>query len=199
MKIKGFIVNDKKYIYQKTLLMLTIYMMGIVAGAVYCTLLSSQSDDSLYSYLSGFFIRIKEELPYLKTLKSSLFKNLRLFFILYILSYFRLGSVGIMSTVGIKGFVSGFASGAFIKYYGMKGLLLSLSPLFSNFLFIPSFLVLSSASFIMASERKNSDKTKKRKYVLLAICCLTIFCVSSVLDSFLTTTFMKLISALFSK
>ena len=68
MKIKGFIVNDKKYIYQKTFVMLIIYIIGIILGAIYCTLIASQSDDSLYSYLSNFFTHIKEDLPYIKTL-----------------------------------------------------------------------------------------------------------------------------------
>lgn len=199
MKIKGFIVNDKKYIYQKSFVMLIIFIAGIVAGAVYCTLLSTQYDDSLYSYLSDFFSRIKNELPYIQTLKSSLFKNFRLFFIIFILSHLRIGAFGIMSTVGIKGFVSGFASGVFIKYYGIKGILLCLSPIFSNILFIPAFLVFASASAIMASDRKNSDKSQKKKYLLLAICCLTIFCASSVLDSFLTTTFMKFLASHFWK
>lgn len=198
MKIKGFIVNDKKYIYQKTFVMLIIYIIGIILGAIYCTLIASQSDDSLYSYLSNFFTHIKEDLPYIKTLKSSLFKNIRLFLIIYILSHFRLGSLFVMSTVGIKGFVSGFASGVFIKYYSAKGILVILSSFFANFLFIPAFLVFSAASVIMAADRKNADKTAKRNYILLAICCLTTFCISSVFDSFFTTTFMKLMSPLFT-
>lgn len=199
MKINAILINNKKYIYQKSLIMLLIFITGIILGAVYCTLLSSQTDDSLNSYLSDFFTRIKDELPYIKTLKGSLFKNIRVFFMIYICSYFRFGMPVIISVVGIKGFVSGFASGVFIKYYGIKGMLLSLSSLFSNLLFIPAFLVLSAASGIMASDRKTADKTKKRKFVSLAICCLTIFCASSVLDSYITTTFMKLISSLFTK
>lgn len=199
MKIKGFIINDKKYIYQKTLIMLIIYVIGIIGGAIYCSLLSEQFDDSLSSYLLNFFSQLKDEPAYLETFKSSLLKNLRLFFIIYIMSFFRIGAFGIMSTVAIKGFVSGFASGVFIKYYGIKGLLLSISPIFSNFLFIPAFLLLASASAIMASDRKNADKVQKRKYLILAICCLTIFCASSVLDSFLTTTFMKFLASHFAK
>ncbi len=199
MKINAFFINDKKYLSQKTLLMLIIYIIGIVLGAIYCTLLASQFDDSLYSYLSDFFQRIKEESQYLKTLKNSLFTNIRLFFILFVCSYFRPGSLLIMSTAGIKGFVAGFASGIFIKYYGIKGILLNLLSLPSNLLFLPAFLVLSAASAIMSSDRKNSDKSQKRKYIVLAICCLTIFCVSSVFDSFLTTTFMKILASYFAK
>ncbi len=199
MKINAIFINNKKYIFQKTLIMLLIFITGIILGAFYCTLLSSQTDDSLYSYLADFFTRIKDELPYIKTLKSSLFKNIRLFLIIYISSFFRFGKPVIMSVVGTKGFVSGFASGVFIKYYGIKGMLLSLSSIFSNLLFIPAFLVLSAASGVMAAERKTTDKIKKRKYITLAICCLTIFCASSVLDCYLTTTFMKLISSLFTK
>ena len=199
MRINAIFINDKKYISQKTFTMLLIFIMGIILGAIYCTFLSSQLDDSLHSYLTDFFARINDELPYAKTLKSSLFKNLRTFFIIYICSYFRLGKPIIMTAVGIKGFVSGFASGAFIKYYSVKGMLLSLSSLFSNILFIPAFLVFSAASGIIACDRKTADKIQKRKYVTLAICCLTIFCASSVLDCYLTTTFMKLISSLFTK
>ena len=199
MKIKGFIINDKKYIHQKIFIMLIIYVLGIIGGAVYCSLISSQHDASLSSYLLNFFTHLKDEPAYLETFKSSLIKNIRLFFIIYVMSFFRIGAFGIMSTVAIKGFVSGFASGVFIKYYGVKGLLLSMSPIFSNLLFIPAFLLLASASAIMASDRKNADKVQKRKYLILAICCLTIFCASSVLDSFLTTTFMKFFSSHFAK
>ncbi len=198
MKIKGYILNNKNYIFQKTLLMLTIYIIGISAGAIYCTFIASQFDDSLYTYLLNFFTKIKDELPYLDTLKSSIFKNIRLFFILFVSSYFRLGYIPIIATVGIRGFVAGFSSGIFIKYYSIKGLLLCLSSLFSSLLFLPCFLFFASASFIMCADRRMSDNSKKRKYVLLAICTLTIFCASSLIDSFITTTFMKLISPYFS-
>ena len=199
MKINAILINNKKYIYQKTLIMLLIFIAGTVLGAIYCTLLSSQSDDSLNSYLFDFFSRIKDELPYVRTLKSSLIKNIRIFFIIFMCSYFRFGKPVIASVVGIKGFVSGFTSGTFIKYFGIKGMLLPLSSLFSNILFIPAFLILSAKSGIMASDRREADKITKRKYLSLAICCLTIFCASSVLDSYITTTFMKLISSLFTK
>ncbi len=198
MKIKGYILNSKNYIFQKTLLMLIIYIIGISLGAIYCTLIASQFDDSLYTYLLNFFAKIKDELPYIDTLKSSIFKNIRLFFILFVSSYFRLGCISIITTVGIRGFVVGFSSGIFIKYYSIKGLILCLSSLFSSLLFLPCFLFFASASFIMCTDRKMSDNTRKRKYVLLAICTLTIFCASSLLDSVLTTTFMKLISPYFS-
>lgn len=198
MKIKGYILNNKNYIFQKALLMLTIYITGISLGAIYCTLIASQFDDSLYTYLLNFFAKIKDELPYLDTLKSSIFKNIRLFFILFISSYFRLGFISIIATVGIRGFVVGFSSGIFIKYYSIKGLLLCLSSLIPSLLFIPCFLFFASSSFIMCSDRKMSDNIKKRKYVLLAICTLTIFCASSLLDSVITTTFMKLLSPYFS-
>ncbi len=198
MKIKGYILNNKNYIFQKTLLMLVIYIIGISLGAIYCTLIASQFDDSLYAYLLNFFTKINDELPYLDTLKSSVLKNIRLFFILFISSYFRLGFISIMATVGIRGFVVGFSSGIFIKYYSIKGLLLCLSSLIPSLLFLPCFLFFASSSFIMCADRKMSDNIKKRKYVLLAICTLTIFCASSLLDSVITTTFMKLISPYFS-
>lgn len=198
MKIKGYILNSKNYIFQKTLLMLLIYITGISIGAIYCTFIASQFDDSLYTYLLNFFGKIKDELPYLDTFKSSIFKNIRLFLILFVSSYFRLGCISIIATVGIRGFVAGFSSGIFIKYYSIKGLLLSLSPLFSSLLFLPCFLFFASASFIMCTDRKMSDNIQKRRYVLLAICTLTIFCASSLIDSYITTTFMKLISPFFT-
>ena len=198
MKIKAFFINNKKYISQRTLLMLIIYIIGICAGAIYCTLIASQFDDSLNNYLLNFFSKIRNELPYIDTLKSSLFKNIRIFFILFISSHFRLGPFVIMSTVGTRGFVAGFTSGVFVKYYSIKGLLLSMSSLFSSLLFLPMFLFFSSASFIMATDRKTTDSLQKKKYILLAIFTLTIFCASSVIDSYITTTFMKLIASLFT-
>lgn len=198
MKIKGYILNNRNYIFQKTLLMLIIYIIGISAGAIYCTFIASQFDDSLYTYLLNFFAKIKDELPFLDTFKSSILKNIRLFLILFISSYFRLGYIPIIATVGIRGFVAGFSSGIFVKYYSIKGLLLSLSSIFSNLLFLPCFLFFASASFIMCADRKMSDNIQKRRYVLSAICTLTIFCASSLADSIITTTFMKLISPFFT-
>ncbi len=198
MKINAFFINDRKYISQKTLIMLIIYIIGICVGSIYCTLIASQFDESLSSYLLNFFTKIKDELPYLDTLKSSIFKNIRTFLILFISSHFRLGFLVVMSTVGIRGFVAGFASGIFIKYYSIKGLLLSVSSLFSSLLFLPAFLLFASASFIMSLERKTSESSQRKKYILLAICTLTIFCASSVIDSYITTTFMKLISSYFT-
>ena len=197
MKINGFFINEKKYLYKKILITLIIYIIGIILGAVYCTLIASQFDASLSSYLSDFFTRINAEAQYLETLKNSLFKNIRLFVIIFIFSYFKIGSVLISSTVGIKGFVAGFASGIFIKYYSFKGILLPLSSLFSNILFLPTLFLFATVSSMLSRDRKNIDLKRRKKYVLLSICCLTIFCVSSVFDCFVTTTFMKLISSFF--
>lgn len=199
MKINAFFINYKRVITQKTLFMLIIYIIGICIGSIYCTLIASQFDESLNSYLFNFFTRIKDELPYVDTLTNSIFKNTRIFFILFISSYFRLGFLVVMSTVGIRGFVAGFASGIFIKYYSIKGLLLNFSSFFSSLTFLPAFLVFASNSYIMSTDRKNSDSSQRKKYILLAICTLTIFCASSVIDSYVTTTFMKLIASYFTK
>lgn len=195
MQIKGILINKRQYIFKKTFAMLFFYLIGVICGSVYCSFLPQHQDSSLISYLSDFFVRIEDGLIYSQILKSSLLKNFGIFLVIFILSFFRFGGIGIILSVMSKGFSAGFASGLFAKYYGAKGILICLSSSCSSFLFIPVLLFFSASSAMMSSDRRNADKFEKRKYLLLSICCLTIFCVCSVLDSFLTTTFMKLIAS----
>lgn len=199
MQIKGILINARQYVFKKAFIMLLVYLAGIVCGSVYCAFLPPHQDSSLTSYLSDFFMRIGDGLDYIQILKSSLLKSSGIFLVIFILSFFRFGGIGIILTVASKGFGAGFASGIFSKYYGARGILICLSSSPSALLFIPVLLFFAASSAIMSSDRRNADKFEKRKYILLSICCLTIFCVSSLFDSFLTTTFMKLIAPIFLK
>jgi len=197
MKIKGFFINEKRYIKKWIFTMLIFFIIGIVSGTLYCTSLASDYDSSVSSYLSSYFEQIRNNCEYISIFKNSLFDYFKIFIIIFVSAFFRPGVILTTASVILKGFIIGFTSASFIKYFNIAGLLASLSSLPSTLIYLPSLLMLASASVVFAINRHRQEKSKLKGYIVLSICCLTIFCVASLFDTFITTTFMKIISSVF--
>lgn len=165
-----------------------LFFIGILVGTLYMAF--SDTDDNLYTYLSQLFISFPAAENHFTVFKSSLWENIRIFIILTVCGFFKLGAVGSFSCCAVKGFVNGFTSAAFIRYYSVRGLLVPLSSLFSTLLFVPSLILFASFSANFSFRKK--EKNTIGAFLMLSLIFLAVFCVISFIDGYVTTTFMKL-------
>lgn len=170
-----------------------IFCTGIVVGACYSAKTGGETDSALHEYLNGFFQGFAADQNRLSVFQNSLLRNLKLFFLLFASAFFRGGILLIGAGVFSKGFVSGFTTAAFAKYYGIRGLLIPAASMVSNLLFFPALLGFSVCGIWLAAKKQKKDKNVLRSFFLLSAICLTIFCVKSFFDGYVTTTFMKLL------
>ena len=197
MKIKGLFISEKAQLKKWIYITLFLFIAGVTAGAGYSVLLSAESDSSVVKYLNAYFCKIAVECNYSEVLYNSLIEYTKLFIIIFLSSFVRPGIIVIEGTAVLKGIISGFTTASFIKYYGTKGIFASLSSLPSTVIYLPALLFFCAGSAVYCLNRYNREKKQTKRYIVLAICCLTTFCVASISDTYITTTFMKLISSFF--
>ena len=177
--------------------LLVVLIAGVSVGAMYAAKAAGETDQTLTAYLDGYFQSVQFQNNNMTVFKTALADNFKLFLVIFICGFFRLGVIGAAACVGVKGFISGFTTAALVKYYGAKGLLVNLCGLPATLLLFPVliFFAVQSAGFAFAREKWN--KSSVGRYLLLSLVCLTIFCISAFADGFLTTTFMKLFAHIF--
>lgn len=198
MKTNKKFFSNRQYILKFILIFLSLFVAGVIIGSVYSAILNSTYDNSLISYLNTFFQKANDKLKFIEAFKISLKENTRIFLLIFLCSFIKPGALFIPLMAVFRGFVFGFSSSCFIKYYGIKGILICFCTSFSSVLFIPVFIFFCVQSFLRAKNNDFLEKRDKKNYIGLAFCCLTIFCVCSLIDSFFSTTFMKLISSSFT-
>lgn len=190
MKIQKCFLNDTLYMRKWTYIMFIIFAIGICCGVAYCIFLNSDTDNEVGGYLTSYLNSINGSVNGL--LQNSILDWLRLFIVIFVSSFVRPGVVPIMGAVTIKGFVTGFTSACFVKYFDAAGMLASVAALPAIILYLPALLIFASGAIIFSINRHRADKIKFRRFLLLSFCCLTIFCVVAFVDAFVTTTFMKI-------
>lgn len=179
------------------IVMLVVLASGVSIGALYAAQAAGETDQVLSEYLNGYFQAARAQNNSMTVFKTVMADNFKMAVLLFLCGFFKLGIVGTVACVGLKGFVSGFTTAALVKYYGTKGLLVNLCSLPATLLLFPAliFFAVNAAAFACAQDKWN--KNAMGRYLLLALACLTIFCVAAVADGFLTTTFMKLSAHVF--
>jgi len=197
MKITGFVRDEKRYIRKLVYICFLLFVAGIAVGAVYCAFLDDAQNSSVSRYLTQYFGGYAQNVDYITIFKGSLWGYFKSFLIVFLCSFVRPGVIGSAGVVILKGFSSGFSTASFVKLYGIKGLLITGANFLSQIIFIPTLLLFCAASIDLSINTYRGEKDARRRFNLLAICCLTIFCVAAVFDAFITTTFMKLISGIF--
>jgi len=165
-----------------------VLFLGVLTGALYMA--HSETDSSLYEYLNNFFETFCADENRFSIFKNALADNLKIVIIITLCGFFKFGTAGVLAVLGIKGFVSGFTTAAFVRYYAMKGLLVPLASLVSSILFIPALVLFSTYAVVFSLKKKN--KNDIGIFLLCALLCFTIFCVVSFFDGYVTTIFMKL-------
>lgn len=167
---------------------------GIAAGSLYLARGSDEMAEQIKNYIGGFFANFSETRNNIAVFRNSLTANLITLGIIFVMGFFRLGCIGTGALLVRKGFIMGFTAASFFKFYGGRGLLVMLSTMPTVLITVPALLIFSAVSVNFGINKEKKEKKLFFSYIFFLILMLSIFCIASLAEGFLTTTFMNWIS-----
>lgn len=186
--------NTEKRSGTMYVLVTLLLILGVTAGSIYLAHHSANMGEGIREYINAFFASMKENTNNMTVFKNSLASNLICVGIIFVMGFFRLGCVPTGAILVRKGFVMGFTAASFFKFYGAKGMLIMLSTMPAELIAVPALLFFAAVSVNFSLNRDKKQKKLIISYIFFLILIVSIFCVASLAEGFLTTTFMKLIS-----
>ena len=165
-----------------------IFILGMFLGSFYAAGLQGNADSEVADYLKAFLSQGFGEKA--EVFKNSLIINFRVFALMFLAGFFKLTIPITIAAIGFEGFISGFTTSSFIKVFGIKGLLLGLSGILASVVFIVNLVFFGAWSMKFSLCNGKNDRFLKKNYLILSLICLTIFCITSLIDGYITTTFM---------
>lgn len=187
---------------KKTLIFLImISFMGLLTGSLFMTVLNS-SDKVLINETLNNFIENIETVNYGTTLIESLILNILSILFIWILGISIIGLPIVIVFIFIKSFLLSFSLASFIANFKVKGLLLGTIYNFPhNFISLVLFIYLGVYSIRLSMiilnsviGRKNVDfKVIMNRYLLVLILSLITVIILSLIETFATPFFLKLL------
>ena len=199
--------NYKKEITKKNtilLLVLIIFLIGIIFGSIYITILSNNQKSDIMHNISLYFKNI-DKISFddkLDIFKNSLYSNL-----LYVVSIWSLG----ISVVGLpiifiiiffKSFTLGFSVSSIFAKYKLKGFLKAILYIFPSriiftiyIIFLASYSIIISIKVFKTAFKKETINFKMfmGRYVFLLVIGILISILCSLYDAFIDAIVLQLI------
>lgn len=166
----------------------SVLVLGVILGSVYLSY--SSSFEGIKSYLDGFLQSFGDNACF-SVFKKSLRGNIAEFLIVFIAGFFKFGVLFSAMAVIRRGFIIGFTVSSFVKLYGLKGLIVMSATMPVTLIIIPAFLIFTAVSVNFSVSKEKNQKKFLISYIFFGIFILTIFCIASLGEGYLTTTFMK--------
>lgn len=182
------------------------FLVGLSAGAFTVNGLHTIQRDELSHYLKGFLQLLdSQSVDSGELLKVSLFENIRIITVLWILGVSIIGIPFIYLMIGVRGFITGFSSGFIIEALGVKGVLFSLFALVpKEIIIIPCIIALgvNGINFSLNIIKKKSIRSISKENLrtnFLAYCFVTLFYSSFILggimiEVYITPVLIKMIA-----
>jgi stage II sporulation protein M len=188
------------------LFIITLFLMGIIFGAIVVNSLSFAQKEDLYFYLSKFFSEMEdgsmtsaEEL-----FRQSFLHNVKYLGLMWLLGISIIGLPLIFVLLFMKGVVVGFSVGFLVNQMGWSGFLLSfVSVLPQNIIIIPAFIFIGaiSANFSLTLIRKIFMRQSSSmqfqmipflsRYVIFMVVAVGIVTVAASIEAYLSPTLME--------
>lgn len=202
--IKSIIFPNKKINY----FVIIILLLGVTAGAIFSTIIDLNDKKLVIEKIQILITNINNQnINSIQVFKNSIITNLSYSLIIWILGLTIIGIIINIFLVFIKGFIFGFSLSSFIITYSYKGIILSfIYTLFGQLLNIIVIIILSIYSIMFTinflkqiiKNKQNSNIPKLFKnYTLIFLITIIISVFSSICESFLFPTFIKIIIKLF--
>ena len=195
LKIK---INKKIFVF-----LFVLMLIGIIAGSLFVTILSSSDKELIINHLNEFIDNINNnKLDYLFALKNNLITNIGYVILIWLLGISVIGLPIIIIMFFTKCFILGFSVGAVLTTFKLKGILLSLVYVFPGQVISLLFLLLLmmySMSFtfklIYAILKKKSIDFKliMNKYFKILLLVLIVIVLMSLYDTYLMPRLIKLL------
>ncbi|WP_201713385.1 stage II sporulation protein M [Rossellomorea arthrocnemi] len=188
------------------LFIITLFLMGIIFGAIVVNSLSFAQKEDLYFYLSKFFSEMEdgsmtsaEEL-----FRQSFLHNVKYLGLMWLLGISIIGLPLIFVLLFMKGVVVGFSVGFLVNQMSWSGFLLSfVSVLPQNIIIIPAFIFIGaiSANFSLTLIRKifmRQTSTMQfqmlpflSRYVIFMVVAIGIVTVAASIEAYLSPNLME--------
>ncbi|CAN7337482.1 stage II sporulation protein M [Rossellomorea sp. LjRoot5] len=188
------------------LFIITLFLMGIIFGAIVVNSLSFAQKEDLYFYLSKFFSEMEdgsmtsaEEL-----FRQSFLHNVKYLGLMWLLGISIIGLPLIFVLLFMKGVVVGFSVGFLVNQMGWSGFLLSfVSVLPQNIIIIPAFIFIGaiSANFSLTLIRKIFMRQTSSmqfqmipflsRYVIFMVVAIGIVTIAASIEAYLSPALME--------
>ena len=188
MKLNDIVADEK---HGNGLLGLLIFLLvvGVTVGSVYLAKNSGDMAEGIKNYIGSFCTAVSENKNSMTVFKNSLQANLISVGIVFLMGFLRFGFIITGAII-----VIGFTTASFIKFYGAKGMLVMLSTMPTILITIPTLLLFSAVSIKYSLNSERKSKKIIFSYIFFMIIIISIFCVASLSEGYLTTTFMSWVS-----
>ena len=147
--------NDLSKKNNLVILVLVIFVIGIIFGSIYITILTTAQKENISSYTSSFFNGISKInfTDKIDIFKNSLYSNLFYTIIMWVLGLSVIGIPIVFIMVFFKSFVLSFSISSIFAKYGIKGIFKAFIYLIpSNIIFCIFALILASYSILISSK-----------------------------------------------
>lgn len=167
-----------------------ILAVGVAAGSFYL-LNEFYKNTGIESYIAERINTMKNGCDKVGVMRNALKNNCISFAVIFASGFFKGGFLLSAAEILRRGFISGFTFSAYLKVFGLKGTLPALATMPGLILLLPAAVVFSAFSASNALGEKEKSKEFIIFYIIFLVSVLSIFCMSALLEGYLTTICMK--------
>lgn len=185
-----------------------IIILGIISGSLFLVVLKDTDHNLVIEKINTFFTNINtNNINNIEAFKNAFVENIIFVILIWILGMSIIGIIINIFIIYLKGFIIGFSLSSFFLVYKYKGLLAALIYVFPTSiinilvcLLLGVYSVLFTINLwkiIFLKEKNYNMKKFIKKYFLLLILCIILILISSLTESFLVPSLLKLVIKLF--
>lgn len=182
--------ENYKTVKKYYIILFVLSALAVAAGAMFYVKRYSGSDD-IKSYIEGFVQRAKDGTDCRRVMINSMKMNAVTAALIIFGALIKPGCIVTAGEIVRRGFISGFTCACFMGVYGINGIFMTLTGLVGIMIAAPATLMMASISIAASLGRPEANRRFKMFYIFCAIFFVAIFCIVSVCEGYLTTTFMK--------
>lgn len=190
------------------LFVLFIIMLGIISGTIFLIAINDTDKELVVNYITTFMTNISSNnINNFNAFKNSLFENFIFIILIWIFGMSIIGVIFNIFAIYLKGFTLGFTLASFFYIYKYKGLLAGLIYVFpTSIINIVATLIVGVYSIILTTylwkiifirDKSNNMSKFLKKYLFILLISLVLVFLSSLCESYLVPSILKVIIKLF--
>lgn len=192
LSLKDIILNYVTENFNKYLLVIVIFLIGIFTGVIVINNSSEETAFRTADYVTGFIQTLKntEKINFSELLLSSVKRNFGLTVILWFAGTTVIGIPVVFIILFMRGLSLGYTISAFTSILGTsKGIMfLILSLFFQNVMFIPAILTIGVSSIklyksILKDRRKENIKVEIIRHSILSLIMFGVLILASFIEN----------------
>ncbi len=201
-QVIAFHIEENRSIYIFTTV---LFLMGIIFGAIIVNSLSLGQRHDLHIYLNQFFGQVAEGqfADSAAMFAQSFAHYMKYIGLMWVLGLTIIGLPVILILLFIKGVVVGFTVGFLVNQLGMNGFLLSFASVMpQNFILVPAFIIVSTASVAFSLKMVRHQFIKRShepifqsflRYSALVVCIGAVLAVASAFEAYISPNLMRMV------